>query len=138
MKASTSPACSRANAALCSRAWRMSIDSPWRLACSRSSRSEVVPAVTTTRLPPRSAKSRMGLLRCVIKRVCATKIDTENAACRARSRVWVVEPHSRSTVPFWTRAMRFCEVSGNSLTVSAGSFSSLRMRSTTRIISSCE
>ena len=30
----------------------------------------------------------------------------------ARAVLFVVEPHSRSTVPFWTRGTRFCDVTG--------------------------
>jgi hypothetical protein len=52
----------------------------------------------------------------------------------------MVEPHSRSVEPFCISGMRSCEVTGTSLTASAGAggFGSLRMRPTTAGIRSFE
>jgi hypothetical protein len=47
------------------------------------------------------------------------KMVLEKATWRARSVLWVVEPHSMSTVPFWMSGMRFWEVTGVSLTARA-------------------
>ncbi|EWS62655.1 hypothetical protein Y695_04113 [Hydrogenophaga sp. T4] len=106
--------------------------------CSMSWRSLVVPAVTSTRRPLRSASSVTPESLWVSRRELVWKMDTENATWRARSRLWVVEPHSRSTEPFCTRGIRFCEVTGTSLTASAGSLSSRLMLSVTASIRSCE
>ena len=46
----------------------------------------------------------------VIRRVPMMKMVLENAAWRARSVLWVVEPHSMSTVPFCTSGMRLVGV----------------------------
>jgi len=67
---------------------------------------------------------------CTIRRVLMTKIETEKAACLARSRLCVVEPHSMSTLPFCSMGMRFCEVTGTCRMVSDGSLSSRRNSST--------
>ncbi|MDT4857301.1 hypothetical protein FQZ97_917210 [compost metagenome] len=97
-------------------------DSPWSLAlmmfmpifCSAfialSRRSEVVPAVVTTFLPLRSAKSAMPEVFLVSRRVPTSKMPTEKSTCFCRSTLLVVEPHSMSTVPFCTSGMRVCEV----------------------------
>ena len=107
---------------------RVRKDSPWSLALMmfipiflssfilRSSRSEVVPAVVTTFLPARSAKSLTPRVLRVSSRVPMTKMVVEKETCFCRSRLLVVEPHSMSTVPFWTSGMRFCEVTGMSFT----------------------
>ena len=66
------------------------------------------------------------------------KIETENATWRSRSTLWLVEPHSRSTAPFWTSGMRFCAVTGTSRIVRAGRLSSALIESSTFSIRSCE
>jgi hypothetical protein len=74
----------------------------------------------------------------VMRRVPITKIVSENAACCWRSRLFVVEPHSISTVPFCTSGMRFCEVTGMNLTFRLGMFSFCLTASTTFIWNSYE
>lgn len=61
-----------------------------------SSTSEVVPEVTTTGLPARSLKSLMSEPFFTSRRVPTTKMVSEKAACFWRSRLLVVEPHSKS------------------------------------------
>ena len=97
-------------------------DSPWSLAemmlmpifLSSLSflirRSEVVPAVVTKVLPFKSAKSLIPESLAVNKRVPISKKPFEKATCFWRSSLLVVEPHSKSTVPFCTNGIRVCEV----------------------------
>ena len=49
-----------------------------------------------------------------------TKMVVEKPTCFWRSRLLVVEPHSMSMVPFWTRVMRLAEVTGIRLGVELG------------------
>ncbi|MCY1450659.1 hypothetical protein D9M71_674850 [compost metagenome] len=75
-----------------------------------SRRSEVVPAVVTTFLPFRSSNSLMPALFLDSRRVPTSKMPTEKPTCFWRSWLLVVEPHSRSTVPFCTSGIRVWEV----------------------------
>jgi len=86
----------------------------------RSRRSDVVPWFVTTVLPARSGKSRMPDVVRVSRRVVATKKVVENATCAWRAARLVVTPHSRSTVPFCTSGMRFCDVTGMKRTCRSG------------------
>ena len=61
--------------------------------------SLVVPAVTTTVFPARSRYERIGEPRRTSSLVPETKMTGENATCFWRSRLLVVEPHSRSARP---------------------------------------
>ena len=70
----------------------------------------------TTFFPLRSAKSFTPESFLVRSRVPTMKIVVEKETCFCRSRLFVVEPHSRSIVPFWTSGIRFCDVTGVSLT----------------------
>lgn len=74
----------------------------------------------------------------VMRRVPITKIVSENAACFWRSRLFVVEPHSMSTVPFCTSGIRFCDVTGMFFTCRLGRFSFFLTASTTFIWKSRE
>ncbi|MNN08697.1 hypothetical protein D3C81_1215580 [compost metagenome] len=104
----------------------------------RRMRSDVVPALVTTALPERSPKSRTGLPFFTSSRVPATKNVVENATCCWRDFRLVVTPHSRSTVPFCTSEIRFCEVTGTMRTCSAGTPVSRFTASITRSQMSCE
>ncbi len=70
----------------------------------------MVPEVTTTALSFRSGKSLIGPPFFTSRRVPTTKMVSEKAACFWRSRLLVVEPHSKSKVPFCNNGIRFCEV----------------------------
>ena len=61
----------------------------------------------------------------------ATNVVYANATSFCRSRVFVVEPHSRSILPSLTIAIRFDEVTGTNRTSSRGSFSSVLIASAT-------
>ena len=62
----------------------------------------------------------------------ATNVVYANATCFCRSRVLVVEPHSRSILPSSSAGMRLADVTGTNLTSSRGSFSSALTASATR------
>lgn len=64
----------------------------------RSKRSPVVPALTTTFLPIRSAQCWIPEFLRTSNRAPTIKNVFENATCFWRSRLLVVELHSRSTV----------------------------------------
>ena len=78
----------------------------------RRMRSDVVPALVMTDLPARSGKSFTPEFTPVSRRVPAMKKVVENAVCCSRDFRCVVTPHSRSTEPFCTSDVRFCEVTG--------------------------
>ncbi len=104
----------------------------------RRIRSEVVPALVTTALPDRSPKSWIGLPFFTSSRVPATKNVVENATCCWRDFRLVVTPHSRSTVPFCTSEIRFCEVTGTMRTCRLAAPTSFFTLSITRSQMSCE
>ena len=81
-------------------------------ASSRSVFSLVVPAVTATFLPARSRNERIGEPFFTSSLVPETKIVGEKLTSFWRSRLLVVEPHSRSTWPEVTAAMRDSDVTG--------------------------
>lgn len=62
--------------------------------------------------------------------VLASKMPIEKSTCRALSAVLVVEPHSRSTVPFCTSGIRVCDVTRLYRTFSLGIPSSCLIAST--------
>lgn len=64
------------------------------------------------------------------RRVLASKIPIENSTCRVLSAVLVVEPHSRSTVPFFTSGIRVCDVTRLYRTFSLGILSYCLIAST--------
>ena len=66
------------------------------------------------------------------------KMLFENATCFWRSRLLVVEPHSKSIVPFCSSEMRFCEVIGVSLTCSFCTPSFFSTPATIMLEISCE
>src|SRR3981081_4103493 len=76
----------------------------------------VVPDVETTDLPLRSSIEFILLDFFETKRLAVRKWVFVNQTCFWRSALLVVEPHSRSTVPFALRGMRVAEVTGLSLT----------------------
>ena len=59
----------------------------------------------------------------------ATNVVYANATSFWRSRVFVVEPHSRSTLPFLTISIRLADDTGRKRTSRRGSFSSLLIAS---------
>ena len=61
----------------------------------------------------------------------ATNVVYANATSFCRSRVFVVEPHSRSTLPSLTIAIRLADVTGTKRTSSRGSLSSVLIASAT-------
>ena len=75
--------------------------------------SLVVPAVTSTFLPARSRKSRIGEPFLTMTLVPATNTMGEKATRFCRSTLLVVEPHSRSTRPLVTASMRLSDVTGS-------------------------
>jgi hypothetical protein len=75
--------------------------------------SLVVPLVTTSVLPVRSRKERIGPPRRASNLVPATKINGENATVFSRSTLSVVDPHSRSILPEVTASMRVSDVTGS-------------------------
>jgi len=93
----------------------------------------VVPAVETTVLPFRSASDLMPAARLTTYRLAVTKCVIVKATCFWRSRLLVVEPHSRSIVPFAISGMRVAEVTGFSLTWMLGILSSAFTASTMRM-----
>ena len=74
--------------------------------------SLVVPCVTTTVLPRRSSTPLTldDFFASIL--MPATNVVYAKATSFWRSRVFVVEPHSRSTLPSLTIAMRLDEVTG--------------------------
>jgi hypothetical protein len=84
----------------------------------------VEPEVDTTVLPLRSSTVFRLLAFFDMNRLAVTKCVIVNATCFCRSRVLVVEPHSRSTVPLAISGMRVADVTGLSLTSSLSSLSS--------------
>lgn len=75
----------------------------------------MVPAVTATRLPARSRNDLIGEPFFTSTLVPETKMVGEKLTRFCRSRLLVVEPHSRSTVPRSTASMRESEVTGTHL-----------------------
>ena len=90
-----------------------------RRAISRIAFSLVVPAVTTTVLPARLRYERIGEPCFTSSLVPATKMIGEKATCFCRSRLLVVEPHSRSAWPETIASMRVSEVTGSHLSASS-------------------
>ena len=90
----------------------------------------VVPEVDTTVLPLRSASLPMFDAFFATYRFAVTKWVMVNATCFWRSRLLVVEPHSRSMVPFAISGIRVAEVTGLSLTSRFGILSSAFTAST--------
>ena len=84
----------------------------------------VVPEVETTCLPLRSWSVLTFDPFLLTNRVAVTKWVIVNATCFWRSRLLVVEPHSRSMVPFAISGIRVADVTGLSLTWRFGIFSS--------------
>ena len=90
----------------------------------------VVPEVDTTVLPLRSSTVCRLADFFDTNRLAVTKWVMVKETCFCRSRLLVVEPHSRSMVPFAISGMRVAEVTGLSLVSSLASLSSLFTRST--------
>src|SRR5881397_2444380 len=90
----------------------------------------VVPEVDTTVLPLRSSSFLRFDAFLLTKRFAVTKCVIVKATCFWRSRLLVVEPHSRSTVPLAIRGMRVAEVTGFSFTWRFGILSSALTAST--------
>ncbi|MNT25338.1 hypothetical protein D3C72_1608520 [compost metagenome] len=101
------------------------------LSC-RSMRSAVVPALTTTFLPTRSAQCLMPEFLRTSSRAPTTKKVVENDTWFCRSALLVVELHSRSTVWLATSGMRVCGVTSRVLTSSRASCRSFFTWATTR------
>src|SRR3954464_4839296 len=76
----------------------------------------VVPDVETTVLPLRSATAFRLLAFFETKRFAVRKYVFVNATWFCRSRLFVVDPHSRSTVPLAISGIRVADVTGLSLT----------------------
>src|ERR1700686_1238331 len=81
----------------------------------------VEPEVETTDLPLRSSIEFILLDFFETKRLAVRKWVLVNQTCFWRSALLVVEPHSRSTVPFAISGMRVADVTGCSLTSRLGS-----------------
>jgi hypothetical protein len=92
--------------------------------------SSPVPEVETTVLPLRSSSFEMLEAFFATYRFAVTKCVIVKATCFWRSRLLVVEPHSRSIVPFAISGMRVAEVTGFSLTSIFGILSSVFTAST--------
>src|SRR5512132_364175 len=73
----------------------------------RIAASFVVPAVTTTVLPLRSRNDLKVEDRRTISLVPVTKMVGENSTSLRRSELLVVDPHSMSTLPLTSSAIRF-------------------------------
>src|SRR5512140_940796 len=80
----------------------------------------VVPAVETMVLPFRSASDLMLEDFFATQRLAVTKCVIVNQTCCWRSMLLVVEPHSRSMVPFAISGMRLADVTSWYWTLSAG------------------
>src|SRR5215470_3685926 len=92
----------------------------------------VVPEYDTTDLLLRSSTVLRFADFFETKRLAVTKWVMVKDTCFCRSRLLVVEPHSRSMVPFAISGMRFAEVTSWYLVSSLGIFSSLFTASTMR------
>ena len=77
-----------------------------------SALSVVVPGITATRLFARSATVLTFAPSRVSKLPPSTKVRRLKSTVACRPKVLVVDPHSRSTVPFTTRGMRVSAVTG--------------------------
>ena len=76
------------------------------------SASLVVPVVVTTALPlswPMSLMPESALTSILMP---VTNVVSPNDTCFCRSTLLVVDPHSRSIVPFCISVIRFCDVTG--------------------------
>ena len=93
-------------------------------------RSLVVPCETEMVFPFRSSTSLMPELVFTNRRVPPMKVTCENSTCFWRVKVLVVEPHSRSIVPFATNGTRVCEITGICLICRLGRLSSALIAST--------
>ena len=71
-----------------------------------------MPVVVATVLPFRSATLSIPDDALTAMRTSSTYVVTAKATSFWRVALLVVEPHSMSTVPFWTSGIRFCEVTG--------------------------
>ena len=69
--------------------------------------------MTTTVFPARLRYERIGEPRFTSSLVPATKMTGEKATCFCRSRLLVVEPHSRSALPEVIASMRVSEVTAS-------------------------
>jgi len=76
--------------------------------------------VTTTDLPRRSSIESMSADFLASILMPATNVVYANATCFCRSRVFVVEPHSRSILPSRSAGIRLDEDTGTQLHVEAG------------------
>src|SRR5215470_15260828 len=90
----------------------------------------VVPEYDTTDLLLRSSTVLRFADFFETKRLAVTKWVMVKDTCFCRSRLLVVEPHSRSMVPFAISGMRVAEVTGFSFTWRFGIFSSVLTAST--------
>ena len=77
--------------------------------------SLVVPVVTTTVFPARSRYDLIGDPVFTMSLVPAMKITGEKSTTFLRSRLDVVEPHSRSACPLVTALIRVSDVTGTHL-----------------------
>src|SRR5713101_3327973 len=92
----------------------------------------VVQAVETTVLPLKSGRVLRFADFFATQLLAVTKLVMVNHTCSCRAKLFVVEPHSRSIVPFAISGMRFAEVTSWYLTSSLGILSSLFTASTMR------
>src|SRR6516164_5320270 len=122
-KAPARPVSTIRNASAWSLAARMLRLSPFCAPISVICLILVVPEVDTTVLPLRSSTVLRFADFFDTKRFAVTKCVMVNETCFWRSRLLVVEPHSRSTVPLAINGMRVAEVTGLSL---VSRFASLR------------
>ena len=129
-KATARPVSTIRKASVCSCAGRMVMP---RFFCPFSSVAclmLVVPDVDTTVLPLRSLRLLRLAAFLLTNRFAVTKCVIVNATCFWRSRLFVVEPHSRSIVPLAINGMRVADVTGFSFTWRFGIFSSALTAST--------
>ena len=94
--------------------------------------SVVVPGITATRLFARSATELTFEPIRVSRLPPSTKVRMLKSTVACRPSVFVVDPHSRSTVPATTNGMRVSAVTGVHGVLIAASPSCSRMASATR------
>src|SRR4029450_2154696 len=97
----------------------------------RQGLSVVVLAISPTRLPPRSVTPRTPGATVARRLAPSTKIMWLKATCSMRPKVIVVDPHSRSMVPFTSLLTRSAGVAGTQLIFRSASFSDCLMAAAT-------
>ena len=105
---------------MCSLTLTTSAFTPFFLSAAASAFSVVVPGMTATFLPPRSA-TRLTADAVVTRRLPpSTKVMLVKSTRSWRESVLVVDPHSMSTVPLATDVMRSSGVTGTHFTLRLG------------------